>query len=215
MITLKKIDQPQILKDKSEEWKNDLLDYINKGEKPPESIVGRYRHKEIKEALKKETHHKCAYCESKITHIDFGHIEHIVPKSIIHEKTYDWQNLTLACGTCNTNKGTYYDKTMPLLNPYKDKPENEIIFLGPVPMPRPGSNIGIITIKKLKLNRPELLERRKELIDKIMPLLHLYEQTTNDSLRIQLYEDIIEYTKPDKEYSSMVKGVLDQLKITS
>ena len=28
-----------------------------------------------------ETHGKCAYCESKIKHIDYGDIEHILPKN--------------------------------------------------------------------------------------------------------------------------------------
>ena len=39
------------------------------------------RDKSIKEQILKETHGKCVYCESKISHVCPGDIEHILPKN--------------------------------------------------------------------------------------------------------------------------------------
>ena len=60
----------------------------------------RYSRPEIKAELIAETKGKCAYCESKITHIYPGDIEHIIPKSIFPRLTFTWANLTLGCYWC-------------------------------------------------------------------------------------------------------------------
>ena len=41
---------------------------------------GIYGHPNIKEKLKTTQHGKCAFCESNITHIDYGDVEHFRPK---------------------------------------------------------------------------------------------------------------------------------------
>src|ERR1700722_9410453 len=104
MIKINKLPAPAILVEKSTEWTNALLEKISKGEKPTDAESNRYRHAKIKQALLDETHGKCAYCESKLRHIAYGDIEHVVPKSVRPELSFDWQNLTLACDVCNTNK---------------------------------------------------------------------------------------------------------------
>lgn len=43
--------------------------------------AGNYKHERNKLALKQASHDKCMYCECKISHIDFAHIEHIKPKA--------------------------------------------------------------------------------------------------------------------------------------
>ncbi|MDT3498329.1 HNH endonuclease, partial [Bacillus toyonensis] len=116
MISLIKSSKPTILVEKEINWTNELLSFEESGEKVPNHIKGRYRHEEIKEALLKETYAKCAYCESKILHIDYGDIEHIIPKSIFPQKTFLWDNLTIGCAKCNQSKSNYYDDTLPLLN---------------------------------------------------------------------------------------------------
>lgn len=50
------------------------------------------------------------------------------------------------------------------------------------------------SIKKLKLNRPELIERRGDLIKKIQPLIWEYEKTENEELRRLLLQELIEFT---------------------
>ncbi|MFF3923552.1 HNH endonuclease [Paenibacillus lactis] len=106
MRSLRKGPKPDILVEKEEEWTQELMKYVESGDKIPDTIGGRYRHPNIKEALLSETYSKCAYCESKITHIDYGDIEHIEPKSEVRNKTFAWDNLTIGCSKCNQNKGT-------------------------------------------------------------------------------------------------------------
>ncbi|WP_409177517.1 HNH endonuclease [Brevibacillus fortis] len=214
MISLNKGEKPSILKEKEYEWTSELLSYIQNNQKVPETIKGRYRHSEIKSALLDETYSKCAYCESKITHIDHGDIEHIVPKSKLPSLTFDWSNLTIGCKRCNQNKGDYYDPALPLLNPYEDDPEKEIMFLGPLPTARNGCLKGRLTIQLLKLDRPELIERRSEHIKRIMPLIREYEKTEDDNFRKLLLQDILEFIDPRNEYSYMTKQVLNNLAIT-
>lgn len=75
----------------------------------------RYKHKSVKQALHQIYHHKCAYCESTITHSAPLQVEHYRPKaevdqqdllpSEIHHGYYwlgnEWSNLLLACQNCN------------------------------------------------------------------------------------------------------------------
>ncbi|PFC37732.1 HNH endonuclease [Bacillus cereus] len=215
MISLIKISKPIVLEDKEGEWTTELLSFLKSDEKVPNYIKGRYRHEEIKNALLTETNSKCAYCESKITHIDYGDIEHIVPKSIFPEKTFLWENLTIGCAKCNQSKSNYYGDTLPLLNPYVDCPEDKIVFMGTIPFAKPGCESAYFTIKKLKLDRPELIERRGDLIKKIQPLIWQYENTENDELRKLLLQDLIELTNKDQEYSLMIKQLLDSRAITA
>ena len=62
---------------------------------------GDYKHPDNKIALKNSTFGKCMYCESKITHIDYGDIEHIKPKSKYPTLKFTWSNLGFACTVCN------------------------------------------------------------------------------------------------------------------
>jgi hypothetical protein len=44
---------------------------------------------------------KCAYCESQITVVTYGAIEHFYPKARYPDKTFEWSNLLLSCDVCN------------------------------------------------------------------------------------------------------------------
>src|SRR3954469_25335779 len=97
MIKLEKTERPQVLTDNADDWTAVLLEKQAQGEEPTTSEKTKYRHRDIKAALLNETHGKCAYCESKLRHITYGDVEHIVPKSLALAKIFDWANLTLAC----------------------------------------------------------------------------------------------------------------------
>jgi uncharacterized protein (TIGR02646 family) len=73
-----------------------------------------YGHKTVKAALIKAQHDKCFLCESKITHIAHGDVEHFRPKAGYKQAerddlrtpgyywlAYEWDNLFLACQICN------------------------------------------------------------------------------------------------------------------
>jgi len=115
--------------------------------------------------LEKETHGKCAYCESKIKHISYGDIEHILPKNISARPDLyvAWSNLTLSCEQCNqSGKRTYFDENLPLINPYTDIPSQHLQDIGPRIMSISGDDRAFVTKNVLKLNRAVLVESRPE-----------------------------------------------------
>ncbi|MCU5725115.1 HNH endonuclease [Bacillus toyonensis] len=210
MRKIEKFPSPEILKEKGPVWKKKMLDYMQTGEKIPDLLINKYRHPKIKDVLINESFGKCVYCESKILHIDYGDIEHIIPKSKEPIKSIEWENLTLSCGKCNQKKSDYYDPENPLVHPFTDTPEEEIYYFGPIAKAVPGSLKGELTVSLLELNRPELIERRSELLNRMDNLLHLH-KLSKGALKEELLKDIISYTEQDKEYSSLVQNLVQLL----
>lgn len=81
----------------------------------------------VKRALIKAQHGKCAFCESKITHISYGDVEHFRPKAGYRQAAeddlkrpgyywlaYEWDNLFLSCQLCNQR---HKRNLFPLENP--------------------------------------------------------------------------------------------------
>ena len=90
---------------------------------------GIYGHRSVKDALIKAQHGKCFLCESKVTHIAFGDVEHFRPKAGYRQKesdelgkpgyywlAYEWSNLFFACQICNQK---FKKNLFPLDNPTK------------------------------------------------------------------------------------------------
>lgn len=194
MIPLSKVGKPQVLEDNAERWHQELSDVLARGEKPSASMKRRYAHADIKNALISETSGKCAYCESKIRHISHGDIEHIVPKSKVPAKAYEWSNLTLACEVCNGNKGDYYSDDPllsqdDLIDPYNDDPKTHFLFAREIVAPRPDSMRALATDAILKLSRGELVERRRERMMFLDGLVRAYVQA-DDRYKALLLRDL-------------------------
>lgn len=110
--------------------------YRNKGSKKKlENALDKYKQDDIKAALAKQMFYgKCAYCEAKITHIDYGDIEHFRPKDIFPLLAVEWENLLLACRVCNAAefKGTKFpldaNGNPLLINPCIDEPDSHLAF---------------------------------------------------------------------------------------
>jgi hypothetical protein len=47
---------------------------------------------------------RCAYCEDSLA----DEIEHVAPKTLFPERTFDWLNYVYACGPCNGPKSNQY-----------------------------------------------------------------------------------------------------------
>ncbi|MBI3467364.1 MAG: hypothetical protein HY000_30510 [Planctomycetes bacterium] len=73
-----------------------------------------YGAKSVKKALRKAQHDKCAFCESRVTHVAYGDVEHFRPKGGYRQSpeddlvqpgyywlAYEWSNLFFACQLCN------------------------------------------------------------------------------------------------------------------
>lgn len=77
-------------------------------EKQFKAAQSKYNQAAIKTALEimfsggvKSKSTKCAYCETHIESKKGQDIEHFYPKAIYWWKTFEWENLLIACQTCN------------------------------------------------------------------------------------------------------------------
>ena len=206
MIPIDRESEPQVLVENRKEW---TAEYVNWSRDPAEREPRRYAHPEIRSALEAETHSKCAYCESRIGHVTYTHIEHKLPKGNHPKLVCAWGNLTIACPKCNTNKGQYDEPTCPLLDPHVDNVEKEVAFGGPMALAR-GSARASATITRLRLNRPELLLSRSEVLKKLDFLLDLLERAANEpAARLALWLNIDEMTAAAGEFASACRQFLE------
>lgn len=204
MIKLKKLVQPDILKANAASWTQILLEKIANNVVPTDTERNRYRHPEIKKALVSETHGKCAYCESKLLHTAYGDIEHIIPKSKKNEVTFEWDNLTLACDICNTNKSDKFETGTGFIDPYLKDPEDHFYFLGPVIYAKPGDSDARLTEEALKLNRIELIIKRAERMRYLREQVEVIRRAP-EGLRDILICNLAEEADGDREFSAVSK----------
>lgn len=86
-----------------------------------------YGHPDVKTRLIRDQKDKCCYCESKVSFISFGDVEHFRPKGRVKQRdgdklfypgyywlAYDWKNLFFSCGKCNIK---YKRDLFPLVDP--------------------------------------------------------------------------------------------------
>lgn len=172
--------------------------------------AGNYKHERNKRALKQSSHDKCMYCECKISHIDFAHVEHIKPKAEdkFPHLEFAWENLGYACPKCNNAKSDKYYPDTPYLNPYEDDPSEHIVAYGTFLFPKNGCERADLTIKDIKLNRPDLLEKRQQRIEEIKRALDACFRTQSAPLREAALSEIQRECEKDKELSVFVKSFL-------
>ena len=126
----------------------------------------------------------CVYCERKIT-LDDSHIEHIKPKSVYKDETFNYQNLTVSCEveevtvknlkiklkTCGHHKGDRFDEDR-FINPVREDPKDFFTYdltTGNV-VPRESLSVkeqekAEYTIDLLNLNHYYLDDKRTEILD--------------------------------------------------
>ena len=208
MIKINRTAKPAILAQKETEWKQDLLKAKTKAER--EKALQRYNHSQIRDALDTMFHGKCAYCESKIKHISFSHIEHYRPQSKFPALAFDWGNLLLACGRCNQApyKSDKFPETHeggPLINPCDDDPDDHLAFHYE---PRAGiasvygkSARGVTTENLLGLNRPDL---RKYRSTRVKVLAYLKARAASDTEAARLLQEAVQ---DDAEYAAFARSL--------
>ena len=209
MIKLKKGEEPEVLTRNALHWTSVVVNKIHEGETPTKTEKGRYNHTDVKQAIIAETHGKCAYCESKLRHVSFGDIEHVIPKSDDPTKWFSWPNLTLACDVCNTNKSNSPVDGETFIDPYDVDPEEHFWHFGPMMRPKPGSDPAALTERLLRLNRPELIERRAERQAGLLRLVDLAERCANEELKQLLWEDISLETESHNEYAALSRATIE------
>jgi uncharacterized protein (TIGR02646 family) len=186
---------------------------IQKAKKCVDNAQKKYSHTQIKSALVDMFHGKCAYCESKITVVTYGAIEHFYPKSTYVNLTFEWKNLLLSCDVCNdtNHKGTKFpldingnplliDSTDGMTNPntHLEFTWDSVVGLASV-YGRDDRGKAVETIFDLNgMNgRKELVDHRSKYVKRLFALLRLAQ--TGDSDAISL---LIESCHPSAEYSA-------------
>jgi hypothetical protein len=129
MIFIHRTAEPGILQQKGNAKRLTLCTAYDDGVTEFNFESGIYADSSVKEALISMKHVKCCFCESKITHISYGDVEHYRPKAGYKQDeseplqkpgyywlAYEWDNLLLSCTLCNQQ---YKKNLFPLLAPEK------------------------------------------------------------------------------------------------
>ncbi|CAN5498469.1 hypothetical protein BH09CHL1_BH09CHL1_09800 [soil metagenome] len=206
MIPLAKVECPEVLALHAEEWTDELIHDTDANRLSKPKVRRRYGDATIREALGRETFGKCAYCESKVAHVAYEHVEHILPKSALPGLCYSWENLTIGCPICNTKKSDYFDENCFLVNPYLDDPSDHFLFLGPAILPQ-GDIRSRVTEARLGLNRTELLERRNERLRSVNTLVNEWKLAAADQ-KAPLWAMLELEADSTAEYSQFIRSFL-------
>ena len=206
MIKVARSPKPVILEHNQQNWTRVLLEASTDTER--RRAEGKYRHRAIKDALAAMFHGKCAYCESKMSHIEYGHIEHFKPKSRFRNLAFEWTNLLLSCPICNgpEYKGDHFPEETdggPLVNPCDETPAEHFEFVFD-PVAKLASVIGKTirgqtTEKLLGLNRSDLREYRSKII-MMYYVLSDYAKTDTDARTL-----LDEACRDEGEYAAFVR----------
>jgi uncharacterized protein (TIGR02646 family) len=206
MIFVQRTQEPERLRRSAAQWLAELQDAIiklrrveadpgaddrdrNRAKQAVKKAQGKYAHAGIKDALVRMFHGKCAYCESKVTVVTYGQIEHFYPKGQYIDRTFEWENMLLSCDLCNNSqhKGTRFpldeDENPLLIDPTTTAPEDHLLFSWDS---RAGlasvygrDTRGQETVQTFDLNgergRKELLKSRSEHVKTLMALLRIAE----------------------------------------
>ena len=211
MIKIQRTQIPGILRKKSGAWLLALRQA--KSERDRARALNKYRHPQVKSALVSLFHGKCAYCESHITHVDYGHVEHYRPKGGPNgspDLCFEWANLLLACGICNGAefKSDHFPEAVdggPVINPCEDDPAMHFEFRFDAKLGLASvygiTSRGRTTENLLGLNRPELRRFRSQQVKKLAVLEHLA-ATNQDAKRL-----MEEALHPVSEYSAFAQAL--------
>ena len=150
------------------------------------------------QVLREASYDKCAYCESQADYMGLADVDHYRPKhraeglrkGEIHPDhywwlAYSWDNLVLCCQACNRAKRTRFPVVGSRLEPGDPSGAEQPLLLDPYGIDdpslhlwfeddgtvRPISERGDVTIEVLALNRPDLVERRREAVVRMQSLL--------------------------------------------
>ena len=176
----------------------------------PDALRTNYKHPDNKRALQDASHGKCMYCESQVSHVYFGDVEHIKPKAAGKhpELEFEWTNLGYCCARCNNAKNDQYDDDCPLVDPYSEDPGEHLIAFGTSVMHKQGSERGEITIRFTDLNRADLIERRAIMIKSLQDAVDACYRTKSLAVRDLLLKALGSQAAADKEFSMFAAALL-------
>lgn len=213
MIKVARGAKPTSLKNNGATWLAQLIAALASGNKAAIDIAfSRYGQPDVKSALEVAFNEKCAYCESEINSITYGHIEHFRPKSKYPKQTFNWNNLLLSCPRCNDkqHKGDKFptaNSDGPLVDPCSEDPNNFFDFVydpvSKLALTKPKNNRAITTGKIFGLNVRKALVRRRSNLIRNLVLIKQHAATDPEALAI-----ITEAKLQKSEFSAWANSLL-------
>jgi uncharacterized protein (TIGR02646 family) len=215
VIRIHKGPVPPTLQQNAAAWTEELLATLNGGQEVPREMWNRYNTSDVKQQAIADSHSKCAYCESKVTHVSFGDLEHMRPKKRFPSSAYDWNNLVLVCSRCNNKKRELYDEAVPPVDPVVEDPSAFLIAHGDWIWPTPGHqhDRGAETISLVGLNRVELVECRKRRCEKIRLLVNSLKRVAGQAAKAAVLEQLREELSNSGEFSFVSRAAARALAV--
>lgn len=208
MIRVSKGAKPPVLVRSESGWTDEYRRLRDGDDSVPAAAATRYRHPDIKAAVMRDSHDKCIYCESRPSAVDWGHVEHMMPKSAFPHLVVDWNNLGFVCGRCNVAKGDYHDERARLVDPFREEPADFFWFAGPLMLGAPGNDRGRVSVRKLGLDRAELIERRVDHLRRLEGLLDSWARLDEGPAKEFAAEELARLAKDDGEYAAATRAFL-------
>lgn len=206
MRPLRKLPTPPFLEERGLQLRDHYMQSLTEGGVQPTP----WNHPEIRDRLREETNSRCAYCEGEILAVSYPHIEHYRPKALFPELVVDWNNLTIACPRCNTNKSDKWDDNVPFVNPFRDEVHEHIVFIGPLAWGI--STRGDYTITQIKLNDLAVVEERDKQIKTLMSLIKIWRRSEG-ALRDVYHAEIREFID-DCPYFAAISAAMKSAGLT-
>jgi len=234
MLKTQRPDLPNALQTELDDRQH-AVDAGQAGDSPWDDFSKHESRQELKAILQTMFHHKCAYCEG----VDPSQIEHYWPRSPSPQnankgtpaRMFVWDNLLLACGTCNgfeckASRMEWCDGDKPkLINPCQDDPicyldvnlmQGSKIRWGFV-LPRAGLSQDDVdraayTIRRLKLNqRDGLRQARARTINEFLGwvcILNEYGPDYEAPSGYTVRERLLEMLDPSRPYLAAIRQIL-------
>jgi len=189
---------------------------------------------EVKDFLCESQYGKCCYCERKRDPKEFD-VEHFRPKAQVKEDenhpgywwlAYNWDNLLIACKSCNNKKGSHFpledeekraygencdlgEEEPLLINPLKENPELFIDYdvEGSQLMVKATGRCerGEKTVNELTgINEREVMQERARKL-KFYRMIRNSMWDGNDELNLEIYRDFRECVSPSGKFAGLAR----------
>jgi uncharacterized protein (TIGR02646 family) len=161
--------------------------------------------------LAERFHHKCAFCEARMEHVQHPHVEHYRPKGRAEYEAlmFNWSNWLLSCGRCNESKWKHFPDCggLPcLLDPMGDEPGEHLLFHRQEVEGL--SDRGRETVRLLGLNRSPLFRERASWLVKVEALLLLASCAKEKRVQSEARQLLIWCLQEDAPFCAMTRAFL-------
>lgn len=216
MIPIQRIAEPEVLEKNKEQWTAEYLARreTQSSERPRSN---RYAHRDIVFALEAMSNHKCFYCEQS-TKAAKAQVDHYIEVAEKPELAYEWKNLYLSYPDCNKHK--LRNRTIPVtscLDPcdLEEIPSKHLCFDAELIRARNGSDRGLNSIKKYRLDRADLDYKRLKQVQIFDRVLDHIRQTQISEGRKKMTakeEELLRsFAQKDRPFSLMFAFYLEQI----